>query len=279
MPSILRQHGPILVPDEDVPLMLPADVDYFLQTGDLPHGREGHEAPIPLRQQLLKVKYRAEENWHVRRAQLFRAENPGPVVRVHSPSGRVKVSYFFDDAHHTMRVETSQSPLSLTYRLPSHPPSAIQSPASPFVLGSPPSPVASLPEGELAGVTGLVDVADESFPPRVFEEERYASYLKALSTEALEAEGKQLEDEKMVVMQKLQGVRNELYERRKSAAGERVKRLTRKELEEALEEATHQLARIRNQYATVPMPLSVQDTRDTTITWMMAALSELRERS
>ncbi len=259
--SLDREHP---IPVEDNPPQMDAEFVYFLNTGEHPPHREGYEAPLAISQQIVLRKKQMLERWHVNRAIAARRHGER-ILRKETPCGRVWCEYTFDDEHHLLRVDTSLSP-TLSYRLPTHPPTP---PFSPIQLGDPPSPIASV-----ASATGL----DLAIPPRVYEKGRYSAYLKALTEEELERHQKEVEDEKDDVMSKLADIREEQRARKLVTAGERVKRLTRSELEEALEEATHLLGSIRRKYAGRPIPLEAQDTRDTTLSWCMAALEELRTR-
>lgn len=259
--SLDREHS---IPVEDNPPQMDAELVYFLNTGEhLPH-REGHEAPLAISQQMILRKKQMLERWHVNRAVSSRCHGVR-VVRQETPCGRVWCVYTFDDEHHLLHVETSLSS-KLTYCLPTHPPTP---PFSPIRLMDPPSPIASV-----ASATGL----DLTIPPRVYEKERYGAYLKALTKDDLSRHTQELEEEQVEITQKLQDVRKEVRDRQRCNDRVRVQRLTRAELEEALEEAHHQMDSLRRKYRGRTIPLDIQDTLDSTMSWCIEASEQLKTR-
>lgn len=259
------------VPDEEFPDNLSADVRYFLDTGkELLPLSPGDAAPVPLLQRIIQWHESETDAWHLARAAHFRrrAAGEGQQWVKHFFGENNWFVYLFQDMLHSLLYITSKStkireirmackvPKCETVCVPGH------SPAPAFVLREPPSFIGLTisPIGSRRSSMSVVDA------------------VGALTDEELREDRVGLEKQIQEAQAKLAELEAEEQRRSKETNEQRVKRLSREDLEEALEEAHHTMKSIWRNWKGSEMPQSERDILETTQNWCTAAYRELATR-
>jgi hypothetical protein len=288
---------------------------YFLDTGEVMIPGPGDSLTRTVHCRVRETLSNNTRLWHVTRALKFREREGGlstKGVSRETPCGNYKIVYTFDDDNHKLLVYIrnthARTELNFEYPLPTHPGSLPASPAQPFVLRSPPVRAASplgvrahtpAPIQDLSPIAGIGDNEgsdDDSLPdllPRIsplnsamspsHSGQAYSSWLAALSEKDLLSERARVVAELHNWEGKMDTITDEIDKRDQQKKEEQlaasVKRLSRSDLVEALEETHHQIKMIYRRNAwREKMSDHDRDELTAAENWCMAAYSELRSR-